>query len=87
MTATRNQLVRLARLVAGVAAVAACLAVPASATADTITSNNWSGYAVHRSGVKFKKATATWRQPAATCTAGTATYSAFWLKACGYFVS
>ncbi|HWF50188.1 MAG TPA: G1 family glutamic endopeptidase [Solirubrobacteraceae bacterium] len=69
------------------AGLGALLAVPAAAGANTITSNNWSGYAVHRSGVSFERATATWRQPAAVCAAGTAAYSAFWVGIGGYSLS
>jgi hypothetical protein len=73
------------------AGLGALLAVPAAADANAnaniITSNNWSGYAVHRSGVTFKRATGTWRQPAAVCAAGTATYSAFWVGIGGYSLS
>jgi hypothetical protein len=68
----------------GLLALAAVTASPpASAAADTITSNNWSGYAAHGRGATFKHATATWRQPAATCS-GTDTYSAFWVGIGGY---
>jgi hypothetical protein len=63
------------------------LAVPAAAGADIITSENWSGYAAHENGVRFTRVTATWRQPAAICTAGTDTYSAFWVGIGGYKLS
>jgi hypothetical protein len=65
-----------------VCAVAAALA-PA-AMADTITSSNWAGYAVHRTGVSFQTVTGTWRQPTAHCTPGAQTYAAFWVGLGGY---
>jgi hypothetical protein len=70
------------RAIAPVLALAA-IAVPA-ASADTITSTNWSGYAAHRSGVHFRSVTAEWRQPAGKCTSGSDEYSAFWIGIGGY---
>jgi hypothetical protein len=68
--------------------VTACFAGTASAAlADSVTSSNWAGYAVHHSGVQFKKATASWIQPTATCTPGTPTYSAIWVGLGGYNVN
>jgi hypothetical protein len=64
-------------------AVALALAAPA-ALADTSTSSNWSGYAVHRSGVNFSRVSATWKQPSARCSAGNQTYSAVWVGLGGY---
>ncbi len=55
-----------------------------SALADTAVSSNWSGYAVHRSGVHFKKISARWRQPHASCTNELPTYSATWVGIGGY---
>jgi hypothetical protein len=67
------------------ALAAGLLAVPAAhAEITTTTSTNWSGYAVHDSGVRFRTATASWRQPAATCLSETATYSSFWVGIGGY---
>jgi hypothetical protein len=40
------------------------------------TSTNWAGYSA--TGGTFTKVSATWKQPAATCTAATA-YSSFWV--------
>jgi len=45
------------------------------------TSTNWSGYAA--TGGRFTSVSATWTQPAATCTAAT-TYSSFWVGLDGY---
>jgi hypothetical protein len=67
------------------ALVAALLASPvAHAATTTTTSTNWSGYALHSSGVRFRAATASWRQPSATCLSQTATYSSFWVGIGGY---
>ena len=74
-----------------VAALAAVLmfgligAAPASA--DTSDSSNWAGYAIHRSGVRFRTVVGSWTQPQATCTAGRATYSSVWVGIGGYDVS
>ncbi|MDX6685823.1 MAG: hypothetical protein QOF26_1465 [Baekduia sp.] len=57
--------------------IAVCSA-PA-ALAATATSSNWAGYVVARSQVTFRHVSATWVQPAVTCTAGRATYSATWV--------
>jgi hypothetical protein len=55
-----------------------------AALADDNTSANWSGYAVHRSGVKFSRVTASWIQPSASCIPGRRSYSAFWVGLGGY---
>lgn len=57
--------------------------LPASASAATTTSANWAGYAVHRSGVRFRSVGAAWTVPAVTCTGG-AGYSATWVGLGGY---
>ncbi len=62
------------------------LAAPA-ASADTRNSANWSGYAAHRSGVKFTRVSGSWTQPSATCAPGHRTYSAFWVGLGGYTLS
>jgi hypothetical protein len=59
----------------------------APALADTSTSSNWSGYAAHRAGVKFRQVYATWKQPTVSCTPGTPTYSAFWVGLGGYGIN
>ena len=61
-------------------------AAPA-ASANERTSANWSGYAAHRSGVKFHRVSGSWTQPSATCSPGHKTYSAFWVGLGGYNVS
>lgn len=62
------------------------LAAPA-ASANERNSANWSGYAAHRSGVKFHRVSGSWTQPTATCSPGHRTYSAFWVGLGGYNVS
>jgi hypothetical protein len=66
------------------AAVTLALAVPASAAAtsgdSTAPTANWAGYVLVGQGTTFTSVTATWKQPAARCTArdvGTAV--AFWV--------
>jgi hypothetical protein len=60
------------------------LAFAATASADVKDSANWSGYAVHRPGVTFRKVSGTWIQPSATCVQGEPTYSAFWIGIGGF---
>jgi hypothetical protein len=67
-------------------AALASLGGASAASADTAQSSNWAGYAVHRSGVQFKKVSGTWTQPQATCTPGQATYSAAWVGIGGFDV-
>jgi hypothetical protein len=59
----------------------------ATASAETSDSSNWAGYAIHRSGVRFRTVVGSWTQPQATCTAGRATYSSVWVGIGGYSVS
>jgi hypothetical protein len=67
------------------ALITATLAVSAApALANSTTSQNWAGYAVHRKGVSFNSVTGTWRQPKAHCTPGMQTWSAFWVGLGGY---
>jgi hypothetical protein len=77
-----RELLRLGLLTAG-GSLALALA-PASAVADTATSANWSGYAAHRTGLRFRRVSASWTQPAATCRRGQNTYSSFWVGLGGY---
>ncbi len=65
-------------------AVAGFALAPAAAQADTTTSSNWAGYAVHRGNVRFTRASGAWRQPKATCTRGNPTYSAVWVGIGGF---
>jgi Peptidase A4 family len=52
------------------------------------TSSNWAGYAVSAANgspaASFSSVSDAWRQPAATCTVGTPTYSAFWVGLGGF---
>jgi hypothetical protein len=66
------------------AALLALCSASSAAAADTASSANWSGYAVHRPGVRFTKVLGTWTQPNAVCAAGSATYSAMWVGLGGY---
>lgn len=67
---------------------AALLAAPAAAEAATTSSSNWAGYAVSKPGVTFRRVSATWVVPSATCTAtGRRRYSAAWLGLGGYHTS
>lgn len=56
----------------------------ASANADTVTSSNWSGYAVHRTGLEFERVSAQWVVPTADCAATAPAYSATWIGLGGY---
>lgn len=56
----------------------------APALADSTRSSNWAGYAAHSSHVSFHRVFGGWRQPAATCTPGTPTYSSVWVGLGGY---
>jgi hypothetical protein len=74
--------IRLA--IACLAAAAVALAAASSALANDTKSSNWAGYAVHRSGVKFKKVSGTWKLPAASCTPGSPTFSSTWVGLGGF---
>jgi DNA-binding CsgD family transcriptional regulator len=82
------------RWLAPLAAVAAPLllaVVPASAAAavSSVTSENWSGYAVSGSSgttKTFSHVVSAWTEPTADCSNGTA-YSAFWVGIGGYATS
>jgi Peptidase A4 family len=54
------------------------------AFADSVSSSNWAGYAVHRAGTRFTKVLARWTQPTVSCSAGHPTYSALWVGLGGY---
>jgi Peptidase A4 family len=64
--------------------VAALLCSAPAALAKTTTSSNWAGYAVHHPGVSFRTVSGTWTQPAASCVAGQASYSAAWVGIGGF---
>jgi Peptidase A4 family len=67
-----------------IAAALFALGAAPPAFADSATSSNWAGYAVHRAGVKFTKVIGAWRQPAASCTVGHQSYSAMWVGLGGF---
>jgi hypothetical protein len=75
------------RTIAPFLAAALMTALPAAAHADTTTSSNWSGYAVHRSGVSFRHVTGTWTVPSADCASASPGYSAAWVGLGGYAVT
>ncbi len=77
------------RCISLIAVIAAALAYPAGAGAHPAlrhgapnhrisrsTSSNWAGYSA--TGGRFTSVSATWKQPAASCTGATA-YSSFWV--------
>ncbi len=75
-------------LITGViTAVGLVLGGAPAALADTSTSSNWAGYAVHRTGVSFSKVSGEWHAPAATCSPGEQRYSAAWVGLGGYSVT
>jgi Peptidase A4 family len=52
---------------------------------NTVTSSNWSGYAVEAgSGQKFTNVIASWTEPSVTCTSRGSQYSSFWAGIDGY---
>jgi hypothetical protein len=75
---------RFRRLVIGCAAAAAALTAAPAALAETSMSANWAGYAIHRSGVRFRQVSAIWKQPSASCTPGIPTYAAMWVGLGGF---
>lgn len=77
--------IRKGWLIAGV--IVGVLGPAAMAQANTNTSINWSGYAVHRHGVRFRKVSGQWRVPAGSCATGFQGFSAFWLGLGGYSLS
>lgn len=70
----RTRLTTIALLAAGTLALVGAI----GAQADVQTSN-WSGYAVHRAGIRFREVEAAWKQPSAACVRGRKTYSSFWV--------
>jgi hypothetical protein len=73
------------RLLIAAAIALACLLISAgSALADTQASSNWSGYAVHSDGVRFREVSGQWRVPKLDCSARLASYSAMWVGLGGF---
>jgi len=81
----RFALAAAALIVAVASAATPALASPSRAGSDVpvATSANWAGYAVTASqgapSASFSNVSGSWIQPAATCTAGTPTFSVFWV--------
>jgi hypothetical protein len=71
------------RHAAGLAVATALLFAP-PALADNTQSSNWAGYAIHKSGVRFRDVAGSWTQPSATCTPGERTFSSDWVGLGGY---
>jgi hypothetical protein len=67
--------------------IAATLWAAPAALADSSSSSNWAGYAIHRSGVKFKQVLGAWTQPSLTCVPGYSSFSAYWIGLGGYGVT
>jgi hypothetical protein len=65
----------------------ALMAVPATAATTTVTSSNWAGYAVHRSGTAFRAVSGSWTVPTVTCTTTDTAWSAAWVGIGGYSAS
>ena len=82
MAKTRVRMTTLVAVlvIAGWAAAGSAFAAPASVRADVLaaTSSNWAGYALGASA-PFTNVSGAWIEPAATCTVGTPTFSAFWV--------
>jgi hypothetical protein len=77
-------LMRLRLPTAVLAATAVALTAAPAALADTSVSSNWAGYAIHRSGQRFREVRGIWRQPSVSCTPGVQTYSAVWVGLGGF---
>src|SRR5579859_1164246 len=60
------------------------LVLAPSALADSTTSSNWAGYAIHRAGVSFRSVKASWNEPTVRCTAGQRTFSSYWVGIGGF---
>jgi len=67
-------------------AAGTALVAPAQAAAATVqtTSANWAGYAVRRTGVRFRTVSGTWTVPRVDCSDGVSRSSANWVGIGGY---
>ncbi|HEY6759588.1 MAG TPA: G1 family glutamic endopeptidase [Baekduia sp.] len=85
-TGLRGRVAVLATLAAVLATTgAAAVGAPAAGAAMLSTkSSNWAGYAARRTGVAFKRVSATWTVPKVDCTSPTNSYSANWVGLGGY---
>jgi hypothetical protein len=72
--------IRRASLLAAVVVLLGA-AAPGGARAASwaTTSSNWAGYAVSKPAVRFRRVSATWVAPTASCSSGGRRYSAVWL--------
>src|SRR5438874_1315188 len=68
----------------GLLVMAAGLTAAPAALAKAAQSTNWAGYAVHRDGVSFRRVSANWTQPNASCAGGQPSYSSAWVGLGGY---
>ena len=82
--AIRRRCVMLLRVTAAVAVCGTSGAAATSAGAATVTSSNWGGYAVTRSGLAFRRVSSTWVVSRGTCSRGSAGYSATWIGLGGF---
>jgi hypothetical protein len=75
-----------AALTGGLMVLAALgLVLPAGARAASAVSSNWAGYVVRPAdGEGLHSVSGTWTEPAVTCSAGRASYSAVWVGLGGY---
>jgi len=80
MTWVRMTTLAAVLMIAAWAAAGSAFAAPATVRADVLAaeSSNWAGYALD-APAPFTNVSGAWIQPAATCTAGTPTFSAFWV--------
>ena len=77
MTMGRLRVAFAATLVVGLACAPSALAKP-------VRSSNWAGYAIHRTGLRFRTVTGSWTQPSATCVPGAPSFSSDWVGLGGY---
>ena len=68
----------------GLLVLAAGLTAAPAALAKATQSTNWAGYAVHRDGASFRRVSARWVQPNASCAGGQPSYSSAWVGLGGY---
>ncbi len=62
----------------------AALLVAPTARADSATSTNWAGYAVHRHGVSYRSIQAEWSEPTVSCLPGRPSFSSYWIGLGGF---
>jgi Peptidase A4 family len=71
-------------LTGAVIGVVSMVAAPAALAVQLSQSSNWSGYAIHRPGVNFRRVSGTWREPKPSCQNGRATFSSYWVGIGGF---